>query len=286
MQILQLIGVLIIVNSLTCAGWFVAHDKSLGGGGVTLVIFSIVAGLALTFHERAIEITFGKVATLKAAAQQATTDAKEISVIRQRVEAQAATLDLVAQASADAKRLLDGLREENKKADEKLKLLEEKTSEIYRLPDGRTRMGGMITGEPSVLKEYFDRMIAEYKAQRFESAYDSAKAGIKVYEDSKKAEGGVAMTTGGVTPESVAILYSVGAELAQRLSDHANALMWAEAAVATIPTPERKALLVTALLNSKKQKEAEKLVEETLSKKDEASEKFKTLLQEIGVLKK
>jgi len=147
-------------------------------------------------------------------------------------------------------------------------------------------MGGMITGEPSVLKEHFDRMIAEYKAQRFQAAYDSAKAGIKVYEESKKAEGGVAMTTGGVTPEGVAILYSVGAELAQRLSDHASALMWAESAVVTIPTPERKALLVTALLNSKKQKEAEKLVEETLAQKDEASEKFKTLLQEIGVLKK
>lgn len=286
MQILQLIGVLIIVNSLTCAGWFVAHDKALGGGGITLVIFSIVAGLALTFHERAIEITFGKVATLKAAAQQATTDAKEIAAIRQRVEAQAATLDLVAKESADAKRLLDGLREENKKADEKLKLLEQKTSEIYRLPDGRTRMGGMITGEPSVLKEHFDRMIAEYKAQKWQAAYDAAKAGIKVFEDSKKAEGGVAMTTGSVTAEGVAALYSVGAELAQRFSDHDDALTWAEKAVATLPTPERKALLVTALLNAKKPEAAQKLVEDTLAEKNEASERFTALLQEIGVLKK
>ncbi len=286
MQILQLIGVLIIVNSLTCAGWFVAHDKSLGAGGTTLVIFSLVAGLALTFHERAIEITFGKVATLKAAAQQATTDAREIAAIRQRVEAQAATLDLVAKESSDAKRLLDGLREENKKADEKLKLLEQKTSEIYRLPDGRTRMGGMITGEPSVLKEHFERMVAEYKAQRFQTAYDAAKAGIKVYEESKKAEGGVAMTTGGVTAEGAAILYSVGAELAQRFGEHDNALGWAEKAVTAAPTSERKALLVTTLLNSKKPEEAQKMIDETLAKKDEASEKFRTLLQEIGILKK
>src|SRR5437868_3594295 len=106
MQILQLIGVLIMINTLTCAGWAMSHDKPLGATGISLVIIGIVAGLALTFHERAIEITFGKVASLKAAAQQATNDANEISAIRQRVEAQAATLDLVAKEAADAKRLL------------------------------------------------------------------------------------------------------------------------------------------------------------------------------------
>ena len=135
MQILQLVGVLIIVNALTCAGWFVANSKPLDGGGITLLGIAMVAGLALTFHERAIEITFGKVATLKAAAQQATTDAKEITAIRQRVEAQAATLDLVAKESADAKRLLKDLREENIKADDKLKLLEQRTMETAKLAE-------------------------------------------------------------------------------------------------------------------------------------------------------
>jgi hypothetical protein len=135
MQILQLIGVLIIVNALTCAGWLMSHERALGGGGVTLLIIAVVSGLALTFHERAIEITFGKVASLKAAAQQATTDAREIAAIRQRVEAQAATLDLVAKASSDATRLIDGLKEETKNADEKLKELEKKTAEAARLAE-------------------------------------------------------------------------------------------------------------------------------------------------------
>lgn len=250
------------------------------------MILSIVAGLALTFHERAIEITFGKVATLKAAAQQATTDAKEIAAIRQRVEAQAATLDLVAKESSDAKRLLDELRKENTKADEKLKLLEQKTSEIFRLPDGRTRMGSMITGEPSVLRAQFDKMVSEYKAQRFQAAYEAAKEAVKTYEDSKRAEGGVAMTTGGVTPEGVAMLYGVAAEVAQRFSDHELALAWAEKAVAAGPTPERKALLVTTLLNMKRPEAAQKLIEETMAEKNDASQKFKAMLEEIGVLKR
>ena len=287
MQVLQLFGILIIVNALACAGWFISHDKSLGAGGVSVLIISVVAGLALTFNERAIEITFGKVATLKAAAQQATTDAKEIAAIRQRVEAQAATLDLVAKESSDAKRLLGELRDENKKADEKLKLLEQKTSEIFRLPDGRTKMGGMITGDPSVLKDSFDRMLAAHKEKKFDVAYGEAKAGIQMLEDSKKVLTGAFISTGGnFTAEGVATLYTFGADLAQRFSEHDKALDWAKKALVTMASPERKALLVTALLNAKKTEEAQKLVEETMAAKGEDADKFKALLQEIGVLKK
>ena len=287
MQVLQLIGILVIVNSLTCAGWIMSHDKSLGAGGVTVLIISVVTGLALTFHESAIEITFGKVATLKAAAQQATTDAQEIAAIRQRVEAQAATLDLVAKESSDAKRLLGDLRKENQNADEKLKQLELKTSEIIRLPDGRMKMGSMVTGNPSVLQEHCDAMIAAYKDRKYDVAYSEAKTAIKLYEDSQKALTGAYMSTGGsLTPEGVATLYGIGAELAQRLSEHDTALVWAQSAVAAMPSPERRALLVTALLNAKKTEEAKKLVDETIAKAGEDADKFKALLQEIGVLNK
>ena len=87
-------------------------------------------------------------------------------------------------------------------------------------------------------------------------------------------------------PDGVATLYAIGAELAQRFSEHDTALTWAQRAVAAKPSPERKALLVTALLNAKKKEEADKLVNETLTEKGEDTEKFKALLQEIGVLNK
>lgn len=51
------------------------------------------------------------------------------------MEAQAATLDLVAKESADAKRLLDELREENGKAEDKLKRIEQKTLETAQLAE-------------------------------------------------------------------------------------------------------------------------------------------------------
>jgi hypothetical protein len=54
------------------------------------------------------------------------------------VEAQAATLDLVAKEAADAKRLLGELESANKKADEKVSLIERKTAEAMKLAEPAT----------------------------------------------------------------------------------------------------------------------------------------------------
>lgn len=178
MQLLQLAGILLIVNSLTFAGWFFAQNKEIGLAGTTLVAFSIVAGLALVFHERALDVTLGKFASIKAAAKQATADAKEIGAIRDRVEAQAATLDLVAKASSDAKKLLEDLRTETKSADEKLKQLEQKTEEIVKLPDGRTKIGAMVSGTPSKLEEQFQQVQAALQAKDPKRAFEMARKAI------------------------------------------------------------------------------------------------------------
>lgn len=282
---LQLVGLLIIVNTLICSAWSL-HQGKPSAVGIYLIAFSLAAGLALTFHERAIEISFGKYASLKAAAQQATTDAQEIAKIRERVEAQAATLDLVAKSSAEAKTLLEKLRAANAEADEKLSLLQEKTASIIRLPDGRTKIGTIITGLPSELQNQFDAAIQSYKAQDFKSAYAQIQKTLNTYEKSKEQEEGITMTTSGLNPDAAPLIYSLTAELAQRNNDHANALKWAQKAVDTKPTPESKALLVTTLINAKEPVKAQELVETTLKEDNEDSQKFRSLLEEIGVLRK
>lgn len=282
---LQLFGLLIIVNTLICGAWSLQQGKP-SAVGIYLIAFALVAGLALTFHERAIEISFGKYASIKAAAQQATTDAQEIAKVRERVEAQAATLDLVAKSSAEAKTLLDQLRTANTEADKKLNLLQEKTASIVRLPDGRTKIGTIITGLPSELQKQFDVTIESYKAQDFKTAYTHIQETIDTYEKSKEQEKGIAMSAGGLNPEAVPLMHTLAAELAQKNGDHANALKWAQKAVDEKPTPERKALLVTALINAKEQNKAQKLIEATLKEDNEDSRKFRSLLEEIGVLKK
>jgi chromosome segregation ATPase len=61
----------------------------------------IVAGLCLCLYTRITEVQFLG-ATIKAAAQQATIDAKVVAEIRARTEAQSATIDLIAKEASDA----------------------------------------------------------------------------------------------------------------------------------------------------------------------------------------
>jgi len=119
----QLTGILIIVNTLIVSAWWLGQGKSWGIGFTTISILACLVGLALVLNERAIELSFGKFGKLKAAALQAQTDAKEISEIRKRVEAQAATMDLVAKESSEAKSILGRLTEQNKLAEEKIEAI-------------------------------------------------------------------------------------------------------------------------------------------------------------------
>ena len=138
----EFVGLLMIVLALGIGCWRLFKGRKVPGSGLALLVLACFIGVALVLNKRVSELSFGKLATLKAAVTQAQSDAEQIAAVRQRVEAQAATLDLVAKESADAKRLLGELRKENKIADTKLRALEEKTSDFTQLPDGRVITGG------------------------------------------------------------------------------------------------------------------------------------------------
>lgn len=120
---LQLAGILIVLNSLVVSAWWLGQGKSWGVGLTTVAVLACLVGLALIFNERAIELSFGQFGSIKTAAKQAETDAKEVAEIRKRVEAQAATMDLVAKESAEAKELLNQLTEQNKIAEQKIEAI-------------------------------------------------------------------------------------------------------------------------------------------------------------------
>jgi flagellar biosynthesis chaperone FliJ len=250
-----------------------------------LVGFALVAGLALVFHERALDITFGKFASIKAAAQQATADAKEIAAIRNRVEAQAATLDLVAKASSDAKTLLDELREETKTADDKLKQLEKKTAEIVQLPDGRTKMGGMISGTPSILIEQVNQFYKAIEAGDQKGAYALGKKAITIYEESVAMSAGAGFSVGSINTQGLASLYEKCALLASNYSEHALAEGWMIKALGFEGVPARKAKQVAVLLRAGKEAEAKKIVDEILPKGDADAQAFSAELKALGILK-
>lgn len=121
---LQLLGIVLIVSSLVFAAYWIAKQKPAKTAMLFLCAISVFAGMFLTMNERATEITIEKVGTIKAAAHQATVDAKQIAEIKERILAQGATVDLVAKEAAESKRLTEELARKNLLADEKLKQLD------------------------------------------------------------------------------------------------------------------------------------------------------------------
>lgn len=97
---MKLLGLLLILNSLVLTGYWVIGDHPHKGWAMTICVVAIIVGVAFTFHERALEITFGGIGTIKAAAKQAAIDATTVSELKDRVEAQSATVDLIAKDAA------------------------------------------------------------------------------------------------------------------------------------------------------------------------------------------
>jgi BMFP domain-containing protein YqiC len=290
MNMFQILGIAIIINSLFFTVYLITSDKSLPSV-ISFLLCALAAGLALVFHEKVHELSLslGKNPSLKLnlMVEQAESDIQAIAGIRRRIEAQAATLDLVAKESADARKNLEGLREENKKADEKIAMLEEKTKSIDQLPDGRVRMGMMITGEPTKVQSLYDDMIVKYKKQDFESAYITALECIKMFEDSKDAEGKTSISHNQYSIEGIANMYSYACDIALNLDSkkYDNAVIWGKKAVVIKPTAERKARLFLAFLKVKNNDAAKRLYNETVAMKNKESDEFEALLRKAHLIK-
>ena len=106
---MKLLGILIIINSLVVTGYWVSGTHQHKIWVVSVCVLAVFVGVIFTMHSRAIEITFKNVGTIKAAAERATADANEVAAIKKRIEAQSATVDLVAESAAKAHNLIEDL---------------------------------------------------------------------------------------------------------------------------------------------------------------------------------
>lgn len=126
---LELIGILLIIISLGITAWWVIGENPYKRWVFTLCLVSVFAGAFLILQERVTELTIKGIGTIKAAAKQASVDANVISDLKARVEAQSATVDLIAKEASDAKQLVNDLSEKNLKAEEKLSQLDKSISD-------------------------------------------------------------------------------------------------------------------------------------------------------------
>ncbi|MBU1194959.1 MAG: hypothetical protein KKE62_10170 [Proteobacteria bacterium] len=93
----KFIGFLIIANAIIIVSWWLMGEHPNKGWAFTICLAVIFFGAFIVLHERITEISVKNIGTIKAAVERATADANEIAEIRKRIEAQSATVDLVAQ---------------------------------------------------------------------------------------------------------------------------------------------------------------------------------------------
>ena len=146
----DVIGVALVVAAVTyamSAAWPRATDKPKKGVWLPLSVglFVLFAGLVLTFQGRITEITVRGIGSIKTATEQAITDAGAVAEIRQRVENQSATVDLVVAQSTRAKELSESAEKQVKDAATQLTELKDSVSKAQNLLDDLRRQSDVTT---------------------------------------------------------------------------------------------------------------------------------------------
>lgn len=121
---MQIAGTLLIVCSVGAAFWWYERRSVLAAA-----ILGVVAGLALTIQDRITELPLPGFGTIKAAAEQAIADAATVGKLKERVENQSATVDLVATQASAAKLLAQQAEEQTKRAGQRLEALDKAIGE-------------------------------------------------------------------------------------------------------------------------------------------------------------
>lgn len=99
-----------MLNATFLGAWWVLTDNPYKPWALTFTLVALFFGAFLLVQERATEITVKGVGTIKAAAESAREDAQAIANLKERIEAQSATIDLVASRATEAQRLGERLR--------------------------------------------------------------------------------------------------------------------------------------------------------------------------------
>jgi hypothetical protein len=110
MTSMWLLGVLLIVSSIAAGAWWSVSRRRHKAWALTFSLLGVFAGCILLLSERAVEISIEGIGTIKAAAHAAEADAALVASLRKRVEAQSATVDLVAKTATEAETLAKELQ--------------------------------------------------------------------------------------------------------------------------------------------------------------------------------
>lgn len=160
---MKIVGILLIFNALFLATWWVCTDHPHKTWAISVGLVAIFVGVYFTVQDRAIEISIEKVGTIKAAAEQATIDAQAVTTLRNRIESQSATVDLVAQSASKAHKLIEDLLLKNQTAEAKIKELESASSAIQNTVNDlqeTSKFMSLVAAAKNDDRTAFDNLIA------------------------------------------------------------------------------------------------------------------------------
>jgi hypothetical protein len=177
--LIVVLGSVLIIFSIAFPVWYVWQLKGKPSPIGKLASLSGVAmfcGVVLLLPDRITELDFPwSTGKIKAASKQALDEAGTITKLRERVEAQSATVDLVASQATKAKDLSEAASEQTKEAAGKLKEIDKTLADAAAtLKTLREEEGfrGMVIAAQNDDRASYDRLrkIAEDKGNRFEKA--------------------------------------------------------------------------------------------------------------------
>ncbi|HUA39835.1 MAG TPA: hypothetical protein VMA35_15675, partial [Candidatus Sulfopaludibacter sp.] len=119
---------------------------------------------------------------------------------------------------------------------------------IEKLPDGRTKIGTMISGRPNVVIEAINEGYQSYTNRDFNTALGKFQKGINALE-ATHISGDVMITGGDITPKGRGQLYGMAADCAIKLYKNDLAKEYAQKSVEADPQPISKLFLTYAIAN-------------------------------------
>jgi hypothetical protein len=182
---MKLVGLLIIANALALTGWHVANATG-SKWTISVCLIAVFAGLALTFQDRITELTIKGVGTLKAATKEAELKLGAIEAIKARVEAQSATIDLIAKDAKDARQLTEEIRA---KSDEVEKKVKEVDGAVSRANENTKELSSVLEFTNTIVaaqnddRKAFDKLKVWADTASFRYAKEALQAYIKVMDD-------------------------------------------------------------------------------------------------------
>jgi hypothetical protein len=183
------IGILLILSSIVWTTWWITTHDNYKVVLFSLCLIAVFVGLVLIFQDRVTELTVKGVGTIKAVTQQVQSDAKAVAELKERVENQSATVDLIAKEASKAKAISEEIADKNKLAEEKMGILNKtiaKANDALADIDAETKFITTVVAAQNDDRKAFDKLKewSEEKNHRFSSR--AAQAWNTIFENHSK----------------------------------------------------------------------------------------------------